>query len=277
MMLIKKQHGLTLVELMVAAALSLIIVGFITNIMLSGSRTAQQTEGIAQAQENGRFILNWLQVNARKAGFSGSTSAGKANPENPFADLCATAPSFTSGQPNQHCSFERATDSGDRLAIRRKYENATTTSQADLSTCSGITIPVALDGSVVIDTYWVNPSDSALWCATYQENGNMIGSATAIANDIQSMHILYGSEANEDEQYRKQVVRFTSLAEALALVDNDWSRIKAVRIGILTRSASTSAIDKASRRYIVLDANPLTFNDRIARHIQSTTIYLFNK
>src|SRR5690554_1380607 len=84
-MSILKQRGMTLVELMVAAVISLIIVFFITNIMISSSRTAMQSEGLSQAQENGRFILTWLQGNVRTAGLPYPNESNRTRIQ-PFAD-----------------------------------------------------------------------------------------------------------------------------------------------------------------------------------------------
>src|SRR5690554_7931133 len=82
-MSILKQRGMTLVELMVAAVISLIIVFFITNIMISSSRTAMQSEGLSQAQENGRFILTWLQVKYARPALLNPTSQTRP-PINPL-------------------------------------------------------------------------------------------------------------------------------------------------------------------------------------------------
>ena len=128
-------------------------------------------------------------------------------------------------------------------------------------------------GAVITDAYWVNPAEQTLWCATYQEDGSIIGSAAALVSDIEAMHVLYGfSDTYDINGHPAQLMRFTSLTEGSGI-----NKIKALRIALLTRSTTTNAAPKTTRHYILLDAAPLTFDDQITRHIQSTTIYLQNQ
>lgn len=281
-MKLNKQNGMTLVELIVAAALGLIIVAFITNIMLSSSRTALQSEGLSQAQENGRFILSWLQGNVRSAGLPYPNSETQERIA-PFADKCSG--SVMPPADNADCSFNSdSSDVSDRLAVRRTFINdAALGNDASKRDCSGADITVAgiTDGDIITDLYWVqtDASDSSgygneLVCVTYY-NSVKVSDAQVIANGIDGMQVLYGVRASDDNQHRSNVNRFVSLTD---LGNNiDWSTIGAVRIAILTRSFTEQAHEKRKRSYILLDAAPVDFDDSVARHIQSTTIFLPNE
>lgn len=66
-----RQAGLTLVELMVALTVSLILLGGVVQIY-SGSKTAyRMTENLSRLQENGRFAMEFLARDIRRADFWG--------------------------------------------------------------------------------------------------------------------------------------------------------------------------------------------------------------
>src|SRR5690554_277541 len=281
-MKLNKQNGMTLVELMVAAALGLIIVSFITNIMISSSRTALQSEGLSQAQENGRFVLSWLQENVRSAGLPYPSSKTQERID-PFAAECTAT--VMPPADNADCSFDsNSSNVSDRLAVKRTYINDIAIgNDATKRDCSGAEITVAgiTDGDTVTDVYWVttNANDTSgysnqLMCVTYHNNKKVSGEQS-IANGIDGMQVLYGVKASADAEYRSNVNRFVSLGDLGPNID--WSTIGAVRIAILTRSFNEQATSKNKRSYILLDATPVTFDDSVSRHIQSTTIFLPNE
>jgi type IV pilus assembly protein PilW len=64
-------HGFTLVELMVAMVIALIITIGVVQIFTANRATYQLDEGLARAQENGRFAIEFLAQDIRHAGFLG--------------------------------------------------------------------------------------------------------------------------------------------------------------------------------------------------------------
>ncbi len=278
-MRLTKQSGMTLIELMLAATLSLIIVFFITNILISSSRTALQSEGLAQAQENGRFILSWLQGNARSAGLPYPNNETQERIQ-PFADRCGGV--ILPPADNADCSFDSDNSNvSDRLAVQRTFIKDTLGNDSTKRDCSGTEITTIADGQIITDVYWVttNANDSSgysnqLMCVTYHNNKKVSGEQS-IANGIDGMQILYGVKSSADNEHRSNVNRFVSLNDLG--VNIDWSSIGAVRIAILTRSFNEQATNQNQRSYILLDAAPISFNDSVSRHIQSTTVFLPNE
>lgn len=276
-MKIRLQKGLSLIELMIAALLSLIIVLFITNIMITSNRTGMQSEGLAQAQENGRFILSWLQGHLRQAGQPYPSNSVQERIQ-PFAEACSST--LLPPSDNADCSFDSAnTNESDRIAIRRTYvkDDDLKTEISDKD-CSGQSV-VLVDKVVVTDVYWVDPPGSdeedpggILKCATYDDSHQVIGGVIEIANGIEGLQVLYGLKPSVDSQYRSNINRYVPLDEV-----SDWKMVGAIRVGILTRAAAERSLDKKSRKYILLDAAPVVFDDSVARHIQTTTIFLPNE
>nr|WP_083838883.1 PilW family protein [Ectothiorhodospira sp. PHS-1] len=65
------QHGLTLVEMMVAITLSLILTAGMVHIFTGSSQTYRLNEAVSRVQENGRFAIDQLTWDLRQAGFRG--------------------------------------------------------------------------------------------------------------------------------------------------------------------------------------------------------------
>jgi len=66
---IKKQHGLSLVELMVALVLSLVVMFVTTSMYVSNKQTYRFLDQYSLLQENGRFAIFFLRENILQAGF----------------------------------------------------------------------------------------------------------------------------------------------------------------------------------------------------------------
>lgn len=271
------QKGLTLIELMITAVLGMVITYFVINILITSTRTANQSDGLAQAQENGRFILNWLSSEIRPAGYT--TTLGMKRIQ-PFADLCANELPRPPAN-NADCTFQSHTANGDRIAVRREFTNETPRGRRD---CTGVDLAATRsNGDVLTDVYWVerdfvapgvNATDAyndVLRCVTYYD-GVPVAPAQVIASGIESLQVLYGLQRTTDT-IESNVHRYASLNE---VADIDLNSIRSVRISILTRSFTVATLPPAQRSYILLDADPITVNDTIARNIQSTTIYLLN-
>lgn len=75
---IRKQRGLTIIELMVSLAISLIVLSALTYIYVSSRGSYRTNEGLARVQENGRFAMDWLSREIRGAGYYGCVSRGPA-------------------------------------------------------------------------------------------------------------------------------------------------------------------------------------------------------
>ncbi len=65
------QCGLSLVELLVAMAVSLVLLGGIYQIFFSSTTTYSVNENFSRLQENGRFAMSFLERDVRQAGYRG--------------------------------------------------------------------------------------------------------------------------------------------------------------------------------------------------------------
>lgn len=68
-----RQKGFTLVEIMVAVAISLFLLAGILQVLSSNKQTSRYQEAVARIQENARFALMFLGRDFRQAGYMGCT------------------------------------------------------------------------------------------------------------------------------------------------------------------------------------------------------------
>lgn len=68
---LRKQHGLTLVELMIAMTIGLLLLGGITSIMISSRQTYRVNEALSRMQDNARYAFQVLSRDIRMAGYFG--------------------------------------------------------------------------------------------------------------------------------------------------------------------------------------------------------------
>lgn len=270
-----RQRGITLVELMIAGLLGLLISYFAMTIMMTSNRTAARADGQSQAQETGRFVMTWLATEVRRAGYV--SAVGTSSRINPIAALCDVANNAPPDE-NGDCTFNSDNADSDRIAIRRIY-SSTSANNRDALDCTGVDLSVAAglvsDSSVLVDVYWVERDsgnggdayDDILRCATYnEETGMTVAPSQVLASGIEGMQALYAESPTINGQ---DVNRFVSADQITSL-----SAVMAVRIAILTRSFGDDAANSGQRSYVLLDAAPYTFDDRISRQILTTTIAL---
>lgn len=67
--MLSKQHGLTLLELMLALALSLFLILVVAQFFVSGKSSYRTHQAEAELQDRGRYALNWLGQQLRQAGY----------------------------------------------------------------------------------------------------------------------------------------------------------------------------------------------------------------
>ncbi|MCP3675718.1 MAG: pilus assembly protein PilW, partial [Gammaproteobacteria bacterium] len=67
----KKQRGISIVEIMIAVTISLILLAGIGQIYLSNKQTYRMTDAVSRLQESGRFAMNFITQSVRSAGHWG--------------------------------------------------------------------------------------------------------------------------------------------------------------------------------------------------------------
>lgn len=211
-----KQRGLTLVEVMVAIAISLVLLTGVIQIFIENRQTYRAQEALSRVQENGRFAMHFLTREIRMAGFTGCASMANVNniADTDNNNIADTTTDFTTGgidgreqadlpynitdatqltvaEVNANTDvliIKRGTDTGVRLTGNMNVVNANI--QMDSATVNG-----AFQAG---DTLVISNCESAdIFGATNVGNG---GGVTAIAhannaNINNNLSALYGTDA----------------------------------------------------------------------------------
>jgi type IV pilus assembly protein PilW len=103
--LLRKQHGLTLIELMVAMIIGLVLIAGVVQIYLSTKQSYRLQENLGRMQENARFALDFISYDARMAGYRGC-----AGPDTPLTNTLNNNTSFAWNFRTAVQGFSRSAD-----------------------------------------------------------------------------------------------------------------------------------------------------------------------
>lgn len=307
---IRTQRGLSLVELMVALTIGLFLVGAVGIIYVNTSNASRASTLEAQMNEDGAVALELLQQQIRLAGFSNVNNTGSRLFSGRAVFGCDGGFSNNAGGTAfeaQTCSASPA--GSDALAVR--YEANELNSQTVLS--AGVRVPAncvnegiaawnaQAEGAssatpmVLADNryYVANDADGtpSLFCQGRVGalgtglSGTGYGAATALIPNVESMQIEYGITRlpTTGGVVPHHVAGYVEAGNAaLGVTAANWSRVAAVRVCLIVRSATpvpagdNTLADVGYYRDCAGNVpNPLP-SDRFLRRAYVTTIQLRN-
>ncbi len=281
---VPRQQGITLIELMISIALSLLfIVGAIA--FLASSRSiADVQEASSRTQENAQYALDELRKSIRMAGFYNVLSSGTNIPVGQFyTGRC--------GDFDPCTADSNATDTvpSDRIAILLNPPEDDGTD----SDCAGN--PVSADSveaakTVVTHLYRVENVDEVrtLVCESFLiDNAGMATAVNAepyqLVGGIHAMHFLYGkTNIKTIGQARTSIERYVS-ADTISSssppigASTSWIDIATVKVALLAESGMNDrAASEQNNSYVLLDSKPIQTDDRNYRKIYTSTIQINN-
>jgi type IV pilus assembly protein PilW len=95
----RRQHGLTLVELMVALIAALVLMAGAVQVFIANKTTFRTQEGLARVQESGRYAIERIGRSVRGAGFFGCAGRNAVTPNVLASDPPADLAAFSTGIP----------------------------------------------------------------------------------------------------------------------------------------------------------------------------------
>ncbi|MGI0120412.1 PilW family protein [Zooshikella sp. RANM57] len=254
-MFVKRQIGLSLIELMIALVLGLFLLAGILQVFLGSSQTYRLTGDLSRVQENERFALDVLARDIRVAGYRHPDKGDLID----FFVIGSDCPDSAVCTANVS-----STSSSDTIAIQLDPENNTD--------CLGS--PVG-DDDIVINVYSIGTQSissvmiSSLFCRGWNVTTGSWSSPSSqpLVDGVENMQILYGIAPDG-----KFITRYVT-ADTVP----DWNKIRSVRVGLLVSAANvTGAAENKKREYILFDSGALAFTDRQVRYIYTTTVNLNN-
>ena len=241
------QRGLTIVELLVALVLSLLLLTGVVQVFLASKQTYATNEAMSVLQENGRFALEFLGRSVRLGGYYDPTSTPDWIPHALEGPGCGG-----------ECSTNGAGNASDQLAV--VYQPPHDPGVGKRYDCGGREVT-----EVVVNVFRVE--GGSLRCFSYVK-GQLPNQSVALVSGIDRLQGLYGVSTQGDLDSANQYVSADRVA--------DWGMVRAVRLAVLANSERAVNPPPPPRDYILLDAAPVSFDDRLARQIYTTTIQLRN-
>ncbi len=236
----RQQQGLTLIELLIALVIGSLISAAAMQMLLTNKRTLTTQQGNNEVEENGRYAIDFLMRDIRKAGMRPTT---------------ATTPIAT-----PIVAVNGATNTGDQITITYSLDSAN--SNAPPTDCNGNTLSGV--NPTITNQYYVDNS-GRLMCL-----GNGSVTPGEIVDGVDAFQILYGIDNVTDANL--VVTQWTSAPASNATV-------VAVRIGLMVHSDTrftdlpTPAADVDVLGQITLAATSSTLNDgHIHRLFVSSTL-----
>jgi type IV pilus assembly protein PilW len=306
------QRGMTLVELLVAMAISLVVALAAMFALLTSRSGYSNVDAASQLRDNTRLTNELLQRLIVQAGFKDPRYAATARPKDPSQPPSASEPAifgFNNATPSLsdpgHVSAGAAPGNSDVLVVRYQApETATDSGLVDRSiiNCLGqpapngqlpLTSDTLLTSVVYVDEYKGEPS---LMCVTVDTLGT-ISTPRPIVKGIESFQVLYGTDGvtpgTAPTEAADSVIDRMLRADQLtvpgdaAATNQNWRRVRSVRVGLVARAAPGSAVAQAAEKFLplgiqygvaadpgsVVDSN----SDGRLRQVSTTTVHLRNE
>ncbi len=248
-----KEHGFTLIEIMIAITIGLVMLAGVLQISQANKESNRLQRNMGFVQENMRIAMELLTRDIRMAGFNGGLTNPIATPQPTFINV--VAPTIDIPAVNDH-PRSRTADGG-----ANNNDQITLTYQSNTD-CLGqeAVLDPDMGNRFTTNHYFIR--NNRLMCR------GSIGTAQPLVDNVESLQILYGENTDDDPGSANRYVRADQVG--------DMANVVSVRIGMrfISREAVRSAIDANS--YALLDAAPFEPNDRLLRREITTTISLRN-
>ena len=186
----KRQLGLSMIELLVALAISSFLILGVTQIFIDNKQNYLYQQGQSENQENGRFTLMFLERQLGKAGYR----------RDPRSDMAIAFPRITGGQ----CQFQagqavlRVDDNTLCIRYQPRIENEMDCTGKVYDGSSDVTLPYA-------DTF--NGTDDMVE-EYVLDNGRLTCNGEELVTGIQAGHFDFGVndqlDAKEIREYKTQ-------------------------------------------------------------------------
>jgi type IV pilus assembly protein PilW len=201
------QRGFTLVELMIAVAIGLFLVGGLLTLVQAMKRTTVSQSGLSQLQENERTAMTLITDVVQSSGYFVNPVLNTAASSFPVVSPFTVAGQYVYGT---------GTFGGASNTITVRYM----TSGADkVINCNGGTSAVAAG---FVNTFSVDTVNKNLQCQLTVSGGTP--TTVTLINGVTNMQILYGVQTNTS-------VTNNSIDTYLdATVVTDWTVVKSVKI-----------------------------------------------
>lgn len=239
-----REAGLTLIELLVALAISMVIVIAAAAFFLGSSRSRDTQDAAGTLQENARFATDIITKSIQQAGYQNyiwsTVGASMRREVSPPADgepdLRGYNNSATNGSDNGvHNRTTNRVNNSDTLIVRFQG-SGTGAGDGSMIDCRGKPLPepdlLVTRGFSIFEvrpgSTTVEPELRCKYGST--ATGTLIFNAEPIVRGVESLQFMYGVDTDNDTV----IDRWRNAAEVDAATQ--WPQVRAVRVGMVLRS-----------------------------------------
>ncbi len=256
--LFRRQIGLTLVEMMVAMAISLLIALAAVSALIVARQGFTTVDVSSQLRDNARFSADLVQRLAVQSGYQDDLFASKkASATEIAANIAPGVYGFNNALLSTTAplteSTQRSEDNGSDILILR-YQTAETfpgsgTADGSIIDCSGQS-PSAVATSKGDSIYSILHvatvgNEPSLMC-TYLDSATNTVTTVPIVQGVENFQVLYGTDtvdaAGKTDSIPDQYLRADQLTVAgdPLTTNANWRRVRSLRIGMVLRGAPHS-------------------------------------
>lgn len=228
-------RGFSLIEMMVALVLGSLVIAAATRLFLTNQQAFALQQSQAEAQEAGRFALEYMLGDIRRLG-----TKADAYVDSTLAFPAALGLPWNNAQNDVTTGGRGGMDGGgtDRLVVF--YYDTDSPNPVD---CEGNSVLAGAPPRLVINTYYLDDYSDATGGKLYCDgNGDGNATGTEIVSGVDSFQVLYGVSSAVDKP--KQYVTSNNIA---------GRNVLAVRVALLMRSSNRIEGIVPGSTYQVLD------------------------
>ncbi|MEE9303912.1 MAG: PilW family protein [Thiotrichaceae bacterium] len=251
------QHGFTMVELLVAMAIGLFLVGGVFQLFVANKQSSRIQNNLSHVQENGRFATSELSRVLRMAGLKSdpTDTAAFATP--------ATAP--ITGSDN-------ASAGADDVFISFQGVTGLATAGGAVD-CLGTRFLPTTPATTITNRFYLADDTNGVRSLFCSETTAATPNPQPLVEDVSDMQITYGVDTADDGT-ANYYVNATTVNTGTAGVP-DWSNVVSVRINLLVVSGE-DAVTTTAQTY-QFDGAAVTATDNRLYKVFSVTIALRNR
>ena len=277
----KKQRGLTLVELLVALAISTVITIAAFSALIISRQGFTATDVASQLRDNSRFATDLLQRLGVQAGYVSDTFNTRPrliNAPNPNPSVTGfnNALINTADPQNQFTARPTTSIDGSDILILRYQPSETFPASgvvdSSMVNCVGNPANAAAsdpaDWVVNIIHIAINAQDGepSLMCAVIDSSGTQL--PQPIIRGVETFQVLYGvngvslvGEPTAIPNTQNVATRYLRADQMIVAgnqlaTNNNWRRVRSLKIGMIIRGPAGSASEQADITYFPLGSGP---------------------
>ena len=280
----KYQHGVTLIEMMIAMVVSLVLVAGVGTVYFSSKRNYQTRDELSQMNESGRAALEALRKNLEHAGYAtpnklplGSYFFIDSDPDLKKIECGGGKKNIEHPEDfNTRFTQDAFNANGDAISVRFLGDDNLFTDAAggNLPEECWVGNAASMEASMIYNAFHVDNDGTTrdsnnVFVPILYAVGSNVNNRQPIVNGVENIQFQYGIDTNDNgaaDSYKK----------ADDVGAGNWDQVVSIKVALLVRSLGMVLDANSVRTYNLLDATVTTPADRYQRAVYTTTIQLRN-